>query len=90
MEVGSGAASTKSVAALVLGIVSIVMAMLIALVGLVAGVIGLALAVLDRREGRRGHMTTAGLGCSAAGIVIALFNYGVTWYLIASGRYHPF
>ena len=86
MEMRGGAVSPKSIAGLVLGIVSIAMAMLIALVGLVAGIIGLGLALADRRQGARGGTTTAALACSAAGIVVAAFNYALTFYLLSSGK----
>lgn len=56
---------------LVLGILSIVFALLIALVGDILGIVGIALSVAKRKD----YNTKAGLICSIIGLVLAIGNH---------------
>ena len=58
-------------ASLVLGILSLVFALLIALVGEVLGVVGIVLACRNRRE----KNTKAALVCSIIGLVLSVANH---------------
>lgn len=60
-----------AVAALVLGILSIVFAFLFTIVGLIAGVVGIILAVQSRKNPAKKGMGTAGLVCSIIGCVFS-------------------
>lgn len=55
---------------LVVGILSIVFALIIALVGDILGVVGIIMAVCKRKT----HNTKAGLICSIIGLVLAISN----------------
>ena len=58
-------------ASLVLGILSLVFALLMALVGEILGIIGIVLAANNRKE----YNTKAALICSIVGLVLALANH---------------
>lgn len=58
-------------ASLVLGILSLVFALLIALVGEILGIIGIVLASRKRRE----YNTKAALVCSIIGLILAIGNH---------------
>lgn len=56
---------------LVVGILSIVFALLIALVGDVLGIVGIAMSVSKRKD----YNTKAGLICSIIGLIMAIGNH---------------
>lgn len=59
--------NSYAIAALVLGIVSIVFSFIFVWVGLIAGVVGIILAVKGRKIEDKKGMATAGLVCSIIG-----------------------
>lgn len=64
----------------VLGILSIVFALLFALVGDILGIIGISLAVSRRRE----YNVTAGLICSIVGLALAILNHVLAIMMMAA------
>lgn len=71
---GNGANNNgKAIAALVLGILSIIFAFVYTWIGLIAGIVGIVLGVKARHE-CPGGMATGGFVCSIVGVVLnALF-----------------
>lgn len=63
-----------AVAALVLGIISIVTCW-IWYIGPVVGIIGIVLGALGRRDPEKAGMATAGLACSIIGVVLSVIGY---------------
>lgn len=66
-----------AVAALVLGILSIVFAFVpyMSLLGGACGIVGIILAVLGKKDPQRAGMATAGLICSIIGTILCLIFY---------------
>lgn len=60
-----------AVAALVLGIMSIVFAFLFVWIGLITGIVGIILAVQSRKNPAKKGMGTAGLVCSIIGLALS-------------------
>ena len=71
-EVERKSADTDAAAALVLGILSVVLGFFISFLGLLAGVVGIVFAVRGRKDSEKRAMATAGLVCSVIGIALAL------------------
>lgn len=59
------------VAALVMGILSIVFSLLFAIVGDILGIIGIVLSIAKKKE----YRTTASLVCSIIGLVLSIVNH---------------
>lgn len=71
-EVERKSADTDAAAALVLGILSVVLGFFISFLGLLACVVGIVFAVRGRKDSEKRAMATAGLVCSVIGIALAL------------------
>ena len=66
---------------LVLGILSIIFALLIAIIGDILGIIGISLAVSRRWE----YNVTAGMILSIVGLVLAILNHILAFIILAGG-----
>lgn len=68
--------NTKSILALVFGILAIVISCCCTYLGIILGIVGIVMAVLSRNDndGKFSGMALAGLICSIAGIVIAVVS----------------
>lgn len=69
--------------ALVLGILSIVFAVLFALVGDILGIIGIVLAIVKRKE----YRTKAGLICSIVGLLLSIMSQLVGFWMIGQNMF---
>ena len=65
---------------LVLGILSIVFALLIALVGDILGIVGIAMSISKRKD----YNTKAGLICGIIGLVLAISNHVLSVLMMLS------
>ena len=69
-----------AIAALVLGIISIVFGFIpygVSTIGLICGIVGIVMGVLGRREYGRENLALAGLICSIIGVVLSLLVFAV-------------
>jgi len=73
--------SPMYVPSLVLGILSIIFALLIAIIGDILGIIGISLAVSRRWE----YNVTAGMILSIVGLVLAILNHILAFIILAGG-----
>lgn len=75
----------KAIAALVLGICSIVFACLIPIVGLVLGIVGVVFAVLSNKEGKT-NMALAGMITGIIGIVFSIIVWIINIIILTNAE----
>ena len=74
----------KAVAALVLGIVSLVFDFIIPIIGLIAGIVGIILAVMAKKIPAKKGMATGGLVCSIIGVCLGGIMFLCTLCAVAA------
>ncbi len=84
---GRSAASGKTIAALVLGIVGTIVAFFFWPIGLIVSIPGLVLGEMERRSGA-GGMAAAAVILSIIGIVVSLIGLAVVIWAASTGHLH--
>ena len=84
---GTAAASGKTIAALVLGIVGLVVAFFFWPLGLILSIPGLVLGEMERRSGA-GAMAAIAVILSIIAIVISLLGLGIAIWAVSTGHLH--